>query len=87
MDLALRLEVNGEVRQRDRTSSLAWSTAELATWVDARTSLQAGDLILTGTPGGTGHESGRYLQPGDVVDASVECIGTLRNVVGRRLPH
>ncbi|WP_432194244.1 fumarylacetoacetate hydrolase family protein [Streptomyces sp. bgisy027] len=83
-DLELTLTVDGEVRQRDRTSSMARDVAELLDYADARTSLGPGDILFTGTPAGVGHEDGRYLQPGQTVVASVEGIGSLTNVVGPR---
>jgi len=38
-------------------------------------------VLFTGSPEGTGQGTGRFLNPGDVVEASIEGIGTLRNVV------
>ncbi|WP_018636316.1 fumarylacetoacetate hydrolase family protein [Parafrankia elaeagni] len=81
-DLDLTLRVNDEVRQKDRTGSMVWNIDELLAFVDARTSLGSGDLIFTGTPAGIAHASGRYLQPGDVVETTIEGVGTLRNIVG-----
>jgi 2-keto-4-pentenoate hydratase/2-oxohepta-3-ene-1,7-dioic acid hydratase in catechol pathway len=46
--------------------------------------LEPGDVVFTGTTGGVGFEDGRYLRPGDVVEAEIEGIGVLRNVVGPR---
>ena len=45
--------------------------------------LEAGDLLMTGTPAGVGfaREPPEYLQPGDVVEAEIDGIGVLRNVV------
>jgi 2-keto-4-pentenoate hydratase/2-oxohepta-3-ene-1,7-dioic acid hydratase in catechol pathway len=43
--------------------------------------LEVGDLILTGTPSGVGMATGRYLEDGDVIEAQIENIGTLRNRV------
>ncbi|WP_199924598.1 fumarylacetoacetate hydrolase family protein [Streptomyces sp. WM6386] len=83
-DLELTLSVDGEVRQHDRTSSMARNVAELLDYADARTSLGPGDILFTGTPAGVGHEDGRYLQPGQKVVASVEGIGSITNVVGPR---
>jgi 2-keto-4-pentenoate hydratase/2-oxohepta-3-ene-1,7-dioic acid hydratase in catechol pathway len=83
-DLALTLTVNGEKRQDDRTGSMAFSLDHLVRWADERTPLHAGDVVYTGTPHGVGHEDGRYLQPGDVVEAEVERVGVLRNTVGAR---
>jgi 2-keto-4-pentenoate hydratase/2-oxohepta-3-ene-1,7-dioic acid hydratase in catechol pathway len=80
-DLELTLTVDGEVRQRDRTSSLVWGPGELIEYVAARSRLAPGDVLFTGTPAGVAHEDGRYLQKGQVIEASVERLGTLRNTV------
>jgi 2-keto-4-pentenoate hydratase/2-oxohepta-3-ene-1,7-dioic acid hydratase in catechol pathway len=80
-DLELTLTVDGEVRQQDRTSSLVWGPAELIEYVAARSRLNPGDVLFTGTPAGVAHEDGRYLQRGQVVEATVEKLGTLRNTV------
>jgi 2-keto-4-pentenoate hydratase/2-oxohepta-3-ene-1,7-dioic acid hydratase in catechol pathway len=84
-DLAVSLTIDGETRQSDRTSSMAWGVPELLDYIDARSALRAGDLLFTGTPAGVGHEDGRYLEPGQVVEVTVEGVGTLRNRVGDRL--
>jgi 2-keto-4-pentenoate hydratase/2-oxohepta-3-ene-1,7-dioic acid hydratase in catechol pathway len=83
-DLELTLTVDGEVRQHDRTGSLVWPVAELLAYVNARSKLRCGDIMFTGTPAGVGHESGRFLEPGQVVEATIERIGTLTNSVGPR---
>jgi 2-keto-4-pentenoate hydratase/2-oxohepta-3-ene-1,7-dioic acid hydratase in catechol pathway len=43
--------------------------------------LEPGDVIATGTPAGVGSASGRFLQPGDVVEVEIEGLGVLRNPV------
>jgi len=83
-DLDLTLTVEGEVRQHDRTSSMAWDVGEMAAYVDQRTRLHCGDVLFTGTTAGVGREDGRYLQPGQEVVITVEGIGSLRNVIGPR---
>lgn len=83
-DLELTLTVDGETRQRDRTSSLAWGLDVLLEYVNARSRLHPGDVLFTGTPAGVGYEDGRYLQPGQEVIATVERVGSLRNVVAPR---
>ena len=80
-DLELTLTVDGEVRQQDRTSSLVWGPSELTEYVAARSRLAPGDVLFTGTPAGVAHEDGRYLQKGQLVEASIEKIGSLRNTV------
>jgi 2-keto-4-pentenoate hydratase/2-oxohepta-3-ene-1,7-dioic acid hydratase in catechol pathway len=80
-DLELTLTVDGELRQRDRTSSLVWGPGELIEYVAARSRLAPGDVMFTGTPSGVAHEDGRYLERGQVVEAAVEGLGALRNTV------
>jgi 2-keto-4-pentenoate hydratase/2-oxohepta-3-ene-1,7-dioic acid hydratase in catechol pathway len=77
VDMVLR--VNGEVRQSDNTRSMLFSIDEILNFIDARVSLRAGDVIFTGSTAGVGLEDGRFLQPGDLVEASVERIGLLSN--------
>ncbi len=76
-DLALGLSVNGVTRQSDRTSDMIFTIAEQIAHLSSFITLTAGDVILTGTPGGNAAFHGRFLQPGDVVEAWVEGIGTL----------
>jgi 2-keto-4-pentenoate hydratase/2-oxohepta-3-ene-1,7-dioic acid hydratase in catechol pathway len=83
-DLQLTLTVNGEQRQSERTSAMAWGVDFLVRWADERTSLHAGDVVYTGTPDGVAYEDGRYLEPGDVIETTIERLGTQRNVVGKR---
>lgn len=76
--LALWLSVNGEVRQRASTSLMAYGVGELLAYVSTLMTLEPGDLVLTGTPGGVA--AGRpdpkpYLREGDVVEAEVAGLG------------
>lgn len=82
VDVGLR--VNGEQRQLDNTRQMIFPLDELLNYVDARIELQPGDMIFTGSTCGVGLEDGRFLKPGDVVEAQIERIGTLRNTVGPR---
>jgi 2-keto-4-pentenoate hydratase/2-oxohepta-3-ene-1,7-dioic acid hydratase in catechol pathway len=79
--LRLTLKVNGETRQDASSGDMTWNVAELLRFVDERSVFECGDVLFTGSPEGTGHGTGRFLHPGDVVEATVEGIGTLRNVV------
>lgn len=83
-DLEMSLSVNGEVRQHARTSEMVWDIAALLSYLDSRSGIACGDLLFTGSPAGIGHATGRYLEPGDVVAATIERIGTLHNTVGPR---
>lgn len=78
-DLAIRTEVNGEVKQDSRTSNMIHDVGAVVEWISAVMTLLPGDLILTGTPDGVGP-----LEHGDTVSITVEGIGTLTNPVVRK---
>jgi 2-keto-4-pentenoate hydratase/2-oxohepta-3-ene-1,7-dioic acid hydratase in catechol pathway len=82
IDMVLR--VNGEVRQRDNTSSMLFPIDEILNFVDARIALRTGDLIFTGSTAGVGLEDGRFLQPGDLLEGSIERIGLLSNRIDEK---
>ncbi|WP_404870432.1 fumarylacetoacetate hydrolase family protein [Kitasatospora griseola] len=75
--------VNGEEVQRAGTGTLVFDAADLLAYVSSFTLLRPGDLVLTGTPGGVGaaRDPQRFLADGDVLETSIEGIGTLRNTV------
>jgi 2-keto-4-pentenoate hydratase/2-oxohepta-3-ene-1,7-dioic acid hydratase in catechol pathway len=83
-DLAITLSVGTELRQSYRTADMTWDVAYLVDYVHCRNSLAAGDLLFTGTSTGVGMEDHRYLEPGDVVEVSIEGVGSLRNKVGEQ---
>jgi 2-keto-4-pentenoate hydratase/2-oxohepta-3-ene-1,7-dioic acid hydratase in catechol pathway len=60
---------------------MTWDVAELVKFVDERSRFESGDVMLTGSPAGTGQGSGKFLKPGDVVEAEIPGIGLLRNIV------
>ena len=78
-DLEIRTEVNGQVRQRSRTSMMIHDVGAIIEWISAVMTLLPGDLILTGTPEGVGP-----IEDGDTVSVTVEGIGTLTNPVVRK---
>ena len=82
--LRLTLSVNGELRQDGHTSDMTWDVGELVAFVAARSSFACGDILFTGSPAGVGMGTGKFLKSGDVVEATVEGIGTLRNVVSKK---
>ena len=81
--LGLGLTVNGEPQQDSSTAEMIFDLEYLLAWITASISLEPGDLLLTGTPHGTGafQHPPRFLAEGDVMEAWVERIGTLRNPV------
>ena len=75
-DLALRTELDGQLRQDSRTSLMLHDVATLVSYVSHVMTLLPGDVILTGTPAGIGP-----MTAGQRVSVTVEGIGTLNNPV------
>jgi acylpyruvate hydrolase len=78
--------VNGETVQDGATDDLVFGPAALVSYISGIVTLNPGDVIASGTPGGVGHARtpARYLSVGDELETAVEGIGTLRNRVGQR---
>jgi len=79
--LRLTLKVNGDLRQDGSTAEMTWGVGELVKFVDERSTFECGDVMFTGSPAGTAQGTGKFLKPGDLVEAEIEGIGALRNVV------
>lgn len=81
MTLVTRL--NGVEVQRSTTDLLIHSIPSLIAHISAFTELEAGDVIVTGTPGGVGfkRQPPLFMQPGDVVEVDVDALGVLRNPI------
>jgi 2-keto-4-pentenoate hydratase/2-oxohepta-3-ene-1,7-dioic acid hydratase in catechol pathway len=82
-NLVLRLRVNGEIKQEDNTSEMIFSIPKIIAALSLGMTLEPGDIIATGTPSGVGFSRNppEFLKPGDVVEAEIEGIGTIRNPV------
>jgi 2-keto-4-pentenoate hydratase/2-oxohepta-3-ene-1,7-dioic acid hydratase in catechol pathway len=81
-DLEISLRVNGEIKQRSRTSDMIFAIDHLIEYVSAGMTLKTGDIISTGTPEGVAAFTGEpFLKDGDIVEATIDRIGTLRNPV------
>lgn len=80
--LKMTLSVDGVVRQDSSTDQMLVSVAEQIAWITRVTTLQPGDLILTGTPAGTARaHDDAYLADGAVMVAEIEGVGRLTNRV------
>jgi 2,4-didehydro-3-deoxy-L-rhamnonate hydrolase len=81
--LGIRCFVNGELMQSSNTREMAFGVAELIEYVSAGITLEPGDLIATGTPGGVGSDRRPpvFLADGDEVTVEIDTIGQLSNVV------
>lgn len=79
--LELTCELNGEQVQQGSSSDLLFDVAHLVSYISGCVTLQAGDVIATGTPGGSGHwrTPKRYLKDGDVLVTRIAGLGECRN--------
>jgi len=81
-DLRISLSVNGEVKQDSSTSDMIFKIDSLIEYISAGITLKAGDVVSTGTaPGVAAFTDQKFLKDGDVVEARIDRIGTLRNPV------
>src|SRR6476469_7886671 len=87
--LAIRAEVDGEVVQDDTTGDLLFDPVALVEYISTNITLQPGDIIASGTPGGVGHarKPARYLEVGQTVVTEIEGLGRCENVVVADGPH
>lgn len=81
MDLHMKLDLNGETKQDERTSDMIFDIARQIEYISSIVQLLPGDVICTGSPAGNGTHYKRFLQPGDVVDTSITGLGNQRNPV------
>jgi 2-keto-4-pentenoate hydratase/2-oxohepta-3-ene-1,7-dioic acid hydratase in catechol pathway len=82
-DIRVSTRVSGELMQDASTRDLIFPVLDLIVYLSAGVTLEPGDVIATGTPGGVGdsRQPPRYLREGDVVEVTVDGVGTLRNPV------
>ena len=73
-DLLLQTRLNGEVRQKQRTSDLLFDVPTIVSFISQFVTLNTGDVIFTGTPGST-----KAMKSGDVIEIELEGVGILRN--------
>lgn len=81
--LRLETRVNGTVVQSATFEQMIFGVPQLIEYCSNFTQLEAGDVIVTGTPGGVGakRQPPLWLKPGDVTEVEIEAIGTLRNTI------
>jgi 2-keto-4-pentenoate hydratase/2-oxohepta-3-ene-1,7-dioic acid hydratase in catechol pathway len=82
-DLQLTTTLNGEVMQSARTSQMIFNIPATIEYLSSFTTLQPGDVIATGTPGGVGfaRQPPVWLQPGDLLEIEIEGVGRIANKV------
>ncbi len=81
--LGIRAILNGETMQDSSTSNLIFGIDEIISYASRTSTLEAGDLILTGTPAGVGvfRDPQRLLQPGDEITIEIDGLGSITNPV------
>jgi 2-keto-4-pentenoate hydratase/2-oxohepta-3-ene-1,7-dioic acid hydratase in catechol pathway len=72
------VSLNGERKQHSNTCEMISTVAEMIAFASTFMTLEPGDIIEAGTPSGVGATTGTYLRSGDVMEASIELLGTLR---------
>ena len=72
VDETITLKVNGEIRQNDQLNKMIFNPVQIVEYISSLMTLEAGDLIFTGTPKGVGK-----VNSGDVLEAEIENIGSL----------
>ncbi|MFX1239236.1 MAG: fumarylacetoacetate hydrolase family protein, partial [Promethearchaeota archaeon] len=75
-NLKIELKLNGDIKQSSNTKHLLFKIPEIFEYITKHFTMEPGDIVATGTPGGIGP-----IQPGDVIEITIEKIGTLKNKV------
>jgi len=81
-DTLITCHVNGELRQMASTRDMVFNVRQLIAFASSVMTLEPGDILLTGTPAGVG-----LLLPEDVVEVTIEGIGSLTNPVVKEPTH
>ncbi|ELY96835.1 fumarylacetoacetate hydrolase family protein [Natrialba taiwanensis] len=71
-DLEMELQLNGETRQQENTGEMIYSCADIVEYASIGATIEAGDVITTGTPEGVSAITG-----GDTIDAEIESVGSM----------
>jgi 2-keto-4-pentenoate hydratase/2-oxohepta-3-ene-1,7-dioic acid hydratase in catechol pathway len=79
--LGIRLSVNATVKQDGSTADMVVKVPELVAAASRISTLEPGDIILTGTPSGVGAPNGDFLHHGDEVVVEIERLGSIRHTI------
>lgn len=85
--LVIECKVNDEIRQNDNTDDLIFDVPTIISYLSEIVTLNTGDVIFTGTPGGVGVSQGKFLKDGDIITTSIKGLGTLTNKCVRVSDH
>jgi 2-keto-4-pentenoate hydratase/2-oxohepta-3-ene-1,7-dioic acid hydratase in catechol pathway len=78
-DLRITLKLNGQTMQDESTADMLFDVARQIEYITTHVQLWPGDLVATGSPAGNGTHYNRFLQAGDVMESSIEGLGSQRN--------
>lgn len=86
--VSLELRVNGQVRQHEPAGNMIFGVAQVIAELSKGMTLEAGDIVSLGTPGGCGYQMQPpvFLEPGDLVECAAGPIGVLANPVAAAVP-
>ena len=87
LDLEISLRLNGDLMQNGPTSDMIFGPAALISYISQYAVLQPGDMIITGSPAGNGSHYGRFLRPGDVMEAEITGLGAQRTACRAAVPR
>ncbi|MGH2362296.1 MAG: fumarylacetoacetate hydrolase family protein, partial [bacterium] len=81
--MGLKLSIGGELLQQSNTAQMVFGVEDIVEYLSAVFTLEPGDVVATGTPGGVGsvRKPPRWLRPGDVVRIELQGVGVLENPV------
>ena len=81
LELKITSKVNDEIRQDSNTNKMIFNIEDIVTDISTTTTLEACDIIATGTPSGVGKgfNPPKYIKKGDIVELEIEKIGKIRN--------
>lgn len=85
--LVIECKVNDEIRQNDNTDDLIFDVPTIISYLSEIVTLNTGDVIFTGTPGGVGVSQGKFLKDDDIITTSIKGLGTLTNKCVRVSDH
>jgi 2-keto-4-pentenoate hydratase/2-oxohepta-3-ene-1,7-dioic acid hydratase in catechol pathway len=87
--MTLITRLNGQELQRATTDMMIHSIPRQIAYISTFIPLEAGDVIVTGTPGGVGNKRTPqvFMKPGDVVEIEVDAVGILRNGIVDDVAH
>lgn len=77
--LQITLKLNADVMQDESCADMIFPVKRLIAYLSSRIRLLPGDILITGSPSGNGSHYNRFLRPGDVMESTIEGLGTQRN--------